>query len=62
MANKKNSARIDKFRKAARAMWEEGAKVDQRDPGVELRAFDAGWDAAMNAIRNVMRPPGKSDQ
>ena len=62
MANRRNAAIIDKARKAARAMWEEGAKFAQRDPKMELRAFDAGWDAAMDSIRRVMCQPAQSNQ
>lgn len=38
------------YRGAVRSMWEAGAKAAGRDPRMELRAFDSGWDAALDAV------------
>ena len=48
---KAHRERLEIYRKAVRHMWAAGARAAGRDPRLEIRAFDSGWDAAFEAIK-----------
>lgn len=54
-AQRVEAERLASYKAASRAMWEEGAKAGGRNPKMEVRAFDSGWDSAMAAISNKPR-------